>query len=349
MSFIPGSGLMRDYFLRRFLLIIPTMIGLTLIVFAITRFVPGGPVEQAMMRMRQQSMEGSGKGGGPRGDSALSEEQLKQIKAFYGFDKPWYSAYVSWLGNLCIGDMGTSTRYMEPVSGLITERLGVSTYFGIMTLLVSYGVCIPLGILKALRHRTFLDMASSVLIFAGYAVPAFALAVLLVVFLAARAKWFPIGGFTSPGFDDMTLFGRVADIAHHTALPLLCYFVGQFAFLTMLKKNSLMDNMAADFVRTAVAKGCSFGEAVRKHALRNSFIPVATSLGHELGLFLTGSFLIESIFDIDGFGMLSYQSVVDRDYPVVMGALVVGAALTLLGNILSDFLVALTDPRVRFD
>jgi microcin C transport system permease protein len=341
---------MRDYFIRRLLLIIPTMVGLTLLVFAITRFVPGGPMEQAIYRFREAAMEGHGKGGGgPRGDTSLSEEQLKKIKAFYGFDKPWYIAYWDWLKNVCMGNLGESTRYMEPVWDLIQERLGISTYFGLMTLFVSYGVCIPLGILKALRHRTPLDSISSALIFAGYAIPPFTLAALLVVFPAARWGWFPMSGFKGPDYDDLSLMGKSWDILKHTTLPLICYFVGGFAFLTMLKKNSLMDNLAADYIRTAVAKGCSYSQAIRRHALRNSFIPIATSLGHELGLFLTGTFLIEYIFDIDGIGLLGYNSLMDRDYPVVMGVLFLTALLTLLGGVLSDFLVAMTDPRVRFD
>jgi microcin C transport system permease protein len=341
---------MRDYFLRRFLLIVPTMLGLTLVVFGITRFVPGGPIEQALMRARQASLEGSARAGGASGSSTeLSEDQLKSLKAYYGFDKPWPLAYLDWLGKVSTGDLGKSTRYNEPVWGLIQERLPISTYFGIMTLLLSYGICIPLGMLKALKHRTPIDTWSSALIFAGYAVPSFALAALLVVFCGARWKWFPTRGFTSDGFDDMGLLAKAGDIAQHTTLPLICYLIGAFAFLTVMKKNSLMDNLAADFMRTAVAKGSSFAQAVRRHALRNSFIPIATSLGHEIALFVTGSFLIESIFDIDGIGLLGYTAIVDRDYPVVMGELVIAALLTLLGNILSDFLVALTDPRVRFD
>jgi microcin C transport system permease protein len=340
---------MRDYFIRRLLLIIPTMLGLTLLVFAITRFVPGGPLEQAMMQFRQANLEGEGKGGGVRGSSTLSQEQVNELKKFYGFDKPWYLAYADWLKNLCMGNLGMSTRYSEPVTSIIREKLGVSTYFGVVSLLVSYGICIPLGILKALKHGRHVDVWSSVLIFAGYAIPPFTLAALLVVFPAARWKWFPVGSFTSPEFDDLSTLGKVMDIAHHTALPLTCYLAGAFAFLTMLKKNSLMDNLAADYIRTAVAKGCSFSQAVRRHALRNSFIPIATSLGHEITLFTAGSILIETIFDIDGFGLLSFNSLMDRDYPIVMGVLVFTALLTLLGNILSDFLVALTDPRVRFD
>jgi len=340
---------MRDYFLRRFLLIIPTMIGLTLLVFAITRFVPGGPMERAVMQFRMASSEGGSSGGPGAGSSTLSEDQLNQLKAFYGFDKPWPLAYADWLGKVCMGDLGTSTRYMEPVSDLIAERLPVSTYFGLMTFLLSYGICIPLGVLKALRHQRPVDTWSSVFIFAGYAIPSFALGALLVVFLAARWQWFPVSGFVSDEFDDLSLIGKAVDILHHTALPLVCYMIGSFAFLTMMKKNSLLDNLAADYIRTAVAKGCDFGQAVRRHALRNSFIPIATSLGHNLTLFIAGSFLIESIFDIDGFGLLGYQSLLDRDYPVVMGQLVIVGLLTLVGNILSDFLVAMTDPRVRFE
>ena len=339
---------MRDYFLRRLLLIVPTLLGLTVLVFAITRFVPGGPMEQAMMRMRMAGEHGGGRGG-MGGSSQLSDDQIQQLRVQYGFDKPWPQAYLRWLTRLAQGDLGNSTRYQEPVLDLIAERLPVSTYFGLMTMLISYAVCIPLGIVKALRHRMPVDSLSSLIIFAGYAVPPFTLAALLVVFLGARWKWFPTRGFTGENFDGLSLWGKVGDIAHHTALPLMCYLVGAFAFLTMMKKNSLMDNLAADFVRTAVGKGCTFGQAVRRHALRNSFIPIATSLGHELTLFVTGSFLIESIFDIDGFGLLGYQSLLDRDYPVVMGVLVVTGLVTLLGNILSDFFVALTDPRVRFE
>ena len=341
---------MRDYFIRRFLLIIPTMIGLTMLVFAITRFVPGGPVEQAVMRARQASAEG-GRGGGARGggQTELSEDQLNKLKAYYGFDKPLPLAYLSWLGKVCQGDLGTSQRYNVPVWELIRERMPVATYFGVVTLVLSYLVCIPLGMLKALKHRTTLDTSSSALIFAGYAIPNFALGALLVVFLATRWKWFPSRGFTSEDFDDLTTMGKAWDILRHTTLPLVCYLIGDFAFLTMMKKNSLMDNLAADYMRTSVSKGSTFAQAVRRHALRNSFIPIATSLGHALSVFVAGSFLIEVVFDIDGLGLLGYDALLGRDYPIVMGELVVVALITLLGNILSDFFVALTDPRVRFD
>jgi microcin C transport system permease protein len=226
--------------------------------------------------------------------------------------------------------------------------LPVSAYYGVVTLILTYLICIPLGIFKAVRHNSLTDNLTSILVFIGYAVPGYVLGAILVVFLAARLEWFPVGGFVSYDFGDLSFWGKVGDLLHHSVLPLVCYLIGSFAFVTFLMKNHLMDNLAADYVRTAVAKGISFKDAVMKHALRNSMIPIATNLGHEISFLLMGSFLIESIFDIDGFGLLGFDSVVARDYPVVMGVLLFGAVLMLAGNILSDILVALVDPRVRF-
>jgi microcin C transport system permease protein len=172
---------------------------------------------------------------------------------------------------------------------------------------------------------------------------------LLAVYLAARMGWFPTGGFTSENFDSLPLGQKVWDVIHHAILPLICYMVGAFAFMTMLMKNNLMDNLAADYVRTAIAKGASYKQAVLRHALRNSLIPIATTLGHIVSVFVAGSLLIELIFEINGFGLLGYNSIMDRDYPLVMGILFVSVILLTLGNIISDFLVALTDPRVRFE
>ena len=247
------------------------------------------------------------------------------------------------------GNFGQSTRYGEPVLLVITERLPVSTYFGLLTFLITYIVCIPLGIFKAVRHNTLSDDISSILIFVGYAVPGYALGSLLLLFFSVKLDWLPMGGLTSSGFDELSAWEQVKDLAIHTFQPLCCYLIGGFAFVTMLMKNHLMDNLASDYVRTAMAKGVSFGVAVRKHALRNSLVPLATNVGHQVTLFVTGSFLIETIFDIDGFGLLGFNSVIDRDYPVVMGVLTLSATLMLIGNVLSDALVALVDPRVRFE
>jgi microcin C transport system permease protein len=218
----------------------------------------------------------------------------------------------------------------------------------LITLVVTYTVCIPLGILKAIKHRTLMDNATSVLVFMGYAVPGYVLGALLLLFFAARLGWFPMGGFTSFNFDDLSAWGKVKDLANHSLLPLSCYLVGSFAITTLLMKNHLMDNLAADYVRTALAKGVSFKRAVLNHALRNSLIPIATTFGQNITLLVSGSFLIETIFDINGFGLLGITSILDRDYPVVMGVIFLASLLLLVGNILSDVLVAMIDPRIRF-
>ena len=474
---------MRDYFIRRLLLIPPTLLGISIMVFAITRLAPGGPLEQAMMQMQQVSEEGGG-GLNSGSEQALSEDQLEQMKRLYGFDKPHWEAYLIWLGVLpretefrqirfidnelelaervslpsfslveldwdgdgylqrqevpshlnkyinfsrfdhnrdgeidgleadtpaariegarekiilqrdgkggvrlenyfdllgnwkvrmkvkdpekpnripvaelymtryegvLQGNFGQSTRYGEPVLSVITDRLPVSTYFGLLTFLITYIVCIPLGIFKAVRHNTLSDDISSILIFVGYAVPGYALGSLLLLFFSVKLDWLPMGGLTSSGFDKLSAWEQVKDLAIHTFQPLCCYLIGGFAFVTMLMKNHLLDNLSSDYVRTAMAKGVSFGVAVRKHALRNSLVPLATNVGHQVTLFVTGSFLIETIFDIDGFGLLGFNSVIDRDYPVVMGVLTLSASLMLIGNVLSDALVAVVDPRVRFE
>ncbi len=339
---------MRDYFIRRLLLIPPTLLGVTLLVFLVTRFAPGGPVEQAIMAAQSADMGGGSSAVRGMARGAISEEQLKNLKAYYGYDKPVFVAYFQWLGRVARGDLGDSFRYGEPVSIVILQRVPVSLTYGGITLVLVYAICIPLGIVKAIRHRTWLDSSSSVLIFVGYAIPGYALGAILVVYLAARAGWFPMGGFTGRDFDDLSFLGKVADFARHATLPLICYLIGRFAFVTLLMKNQLMDNLAADYVRTAVSKGVSFKQAVFKHAFRNSLIPIATDFGGSFSLLIGGSFLIEVIFDIDGMGLLGYNSVVDRDTMVVMGVLLITAILVLLGNIIGDILVALADPRVSF-
>lgn len=340
---------MRDYFIRRFLLIPPTLLGITLIVFLITRVVPGGPLERAIMEMQQADMaSGRSAGSGSGGNMAISEEQLQQLKAYYGFDKPAIVSYGLWLGKVVTGDLGKSYRYNEPVWDIIRDRFPVSLFYGLITLVITYSISIPLGILKAINHRTLLDNVTSVFIFMGYAVPGYVLGALLLLFFAARLEWFPMGGFTSYNFVDLTLGGKILDLARHAVLPLMCYLVGSFAVTTLLMKNHLMDNLAADYIRTAIAKGVSFRQAVLRHALRNSLIPIATTFGQNITLLVTGSFLIETIFDINGFGLLGLTSIFDRDYPVVMGIIFLASLLLLLGNILSDALVALVDPRIRF-
>jgi microcin C transport system permease protein len=340
---------MRDYFLRRLLLIPPTLIGVTIIVFAITRFVPGGPLERAIMEMQMMGSDGGTTSGMVSGqDMAISDDQLELLKEYYGFDKPVLESYVVWLGKVVRGDLGESYRYNEPVLDVISERFPISLYYGIVTLIITYAVCIPLGILKAIRHKTVVDTVTSMLIFTGYAIPGYALGSLLLLLFSVKLDWFPMGGFVSFDFADMSLGGQVVDLLQHSVLPLICYLIGSFALVTLLLKNHLMDNLAADYMRTAVAKGVSFRKSVTGHAMRNSMIPIATTFGQNITLLVSGSFLIETIFDIDGFGLLGLTSIIDRDYPVVMGVVLLGSFLLLVGNIISDFLVALVDPRIRF-
>jgi microcin C transport system permease protein len=338
---------MRDYFIRRFLLIPPTLLGVTIIVFAITRLVPGGPLERAIMESQQFSNSGavSQMAGA---DMALSEAQLKKLKEYYGFDKPVLESYLDWLGKVVLGDLGSSYRYNEPVWDVIRDRFPVSLYYGLVTLVITYIVCIPLGVLKAIKHKTVVDNVSSILIFVGYAIPGYALGSLLLLYFSVRLEWFPMGGFISLSFEEKDVIGKTMDLINHSILPLICYLIGSFALVTLLLKNHLMDNLASDYIRTAIAKGVSFRQAVTRHAMRNSMIPIATTFGQNIVLLVSGSFLIETIFDIDGFGLLGLTAILDRDYPVVMGVVLLASVLLLIGNIISDILVALVDPRIRF-
>jgi microcin C transport system permease protein len=341
---------MAAYFIRRLLLIIPTFLGITIMVFTITRFVPGGPIERIIAQARQmQSIDGGSQSTGGNQTQPLSEDQIDELKRYYGFDKPVVVSYFLWLGKVLTGDLGTSTRYYDPVWDMILERIPISLYFGLISMVIVYGVCIPLGIAKAIGHKSAFDNISSMVVFVGYAVPGWVIGVLMLVLFASRWEFFPLGGMVSDGFEDFGMIQQGLDILWHTILPLLAYVLGSFTVMTFLMKNTLMDNLSADYVRTAIAKGLPFKKAVFRHALRNSLIPIATSFGNNVSVVLSGSFLIEKVFNINGMGLLGYESVVERDYPVVMGILVISSLLFMIGNILSDVCVALVDPRVKFE
>lgn len=346
-----GAAVVTAYFIRRVLLIIPTFFGITVMVFVITRFVPGGPIERIIAQTRQMgTIEGAAAAGGASRSQTqpLSDSQIRELEKYYGFDKPVLVSYILWMGKVLRGDLGVSTRYYDPVWDMIRQRIPISLYFGLISLVMVYGICIPLGIAKAVRHKSVFDNASSIAVFIGYAIPGWVIGVVLLVVFASHWEIFPLGGMVSDDFEDLTLWGRVVDIAWHTALPLVAYMIGSFTVLTFLMKNTLMDNLAADYIRTAVAKGLPFRRAVFRHALRNSLIPIATSFGNNISVILSGSFLIEKVFNINGMGLLGYESVVERDYPVVLGILVISSLLFMIGNILSDICVVLVDPRVTF-
>jgi len=446
---------MKAYFIRRFLLVPITLLGVTVIVFALTRFMPGSPMERAMQRATQTD-ENTKSSNGNESQGGLSDAQLEELEEEYGYDKTIPVAYMQWLGliprersisksditkreedtigaaivtdpenetlvvlkgsgrqvkvhkdkpeealfvdngekvadsswtvridtpkeraerwvrrndgvtadapkepyravvykkrfsGLLQGDLGRSSTYQDKVSDMILARVPIAVYFGLLSTIIIYSICIPLGIVKAIKHRTFLDNATSVMVFVGYSIPGFALGAILLVYLGARIGWFPLFGLMSPDAEELSFWGKVKDLAHHTVLPLSCYIVGGFAYTTMMMKNNLMDNLAADYVRTAVAKGVSFRRAVFKHAFRNSFIPIATSLGGLITIFVGGSMLVETVFDIQGFGLLQFQAIMNRDQSVIMGTLTIAAFLMIVGNILSDIIVAMIDPRIKF-
>jgi microcin C transport system permease protein len=344
---------MTAYFIRRFLLIIPTFIGITLAVFVVMQFVPGGPVERQIMRYQMAAMAEGGGGGMSvtgRGSNALPEEQIEEIRRYYGFDKPIHIRYAKWLWNVVHLDLGTSYIYQDPVWDVIKSRFPISIFLGLTGFILSYVVCVPLGVIKAVRHGSRFDFFSSVIVFLGYAVPGWALGTALLVLFGGGSYWslFPLGGFRPDNWEYLSVWGKITGQLQHMALPVFCYMVGAFATETILTKNSLMENLGQDYVRTAFAKGLSERRVIFVHALRNSLIPLVTGLGNAISLILAGSFLIERVFNIDGMGYLGYTAILQRDYPVALGILVIGSLLMLVGNILSDIIYALVDPRIRF-
>ncbi len=443
---------MKTYIIRRLLLMPLTLLGVTFLVFCVTRLVPGGPVDQMTQEQTMGAL--SGEKATAQGDTNISEDDLERLEEQFNLQEPTGTAYLQWLGilpkktliskaefpsggqetvltlsdsgrfvrigkpdegktphlleyqhgdvkelstegwtialesprdraerwakrqrtdnettiadkaagyrwraiawqenydGILQGTFGNSFKYNEPVIDMIAERIPVSLYFGILSAIITYAVSLPLGILKAIRHKTWFDNITSILIFLGYAVPGFALGAVLVVYFGARLEWFPLCGLTSSGFEHMGFWEQVRDLAHHTVLPLVCYVISTFAVTTMMMKNNLMENLSSDYVRTAMAKGVTFRQAVYGHAFRNSFIPLATTLGTLISTIIAGSMLIERVFDIQGFGMLSYQALMDKDYSLIMATLLLTSFCMMLGNLLADIVVACVDPRVKFD
>lgn len=340
-----------DYFVKRLLLVFPTFIGITVLCFLLIQFVPGGPVEQAIMRIR-----GIAAGEAVAGEGAsvtISEAQRKQIEAYYGFDQPVYKRYWDWLVKDRIGMQMHSYRFPEKTAWeLIRERFRVSLIFGVTGFVLSYLVCVPLGIAKALRHNSAFDLLSSVAVFVGYAIPPFALGMVLKMLFCGTMDtfWdiFPIAGFHSENFARLSAAGKIKDIFMHMFLPVLCYIAGNFAVLTLLMKNSLIEQVSRDYVRTVLAKGGSFTRAVWGHAVRNALIPIATGISGILTVMFAGSVIIEQVFEIPGMGRLSLEAIIGRDYPVFMGILALTSILGLLGNVLADFLYVIIDPRINF-
>ena len=427
---------MATYFLRRILLMIPTFLGSTVLVFTILQLAPGGPLEQTILQLQMGGMTGGGEGGvtstDMMGGSALPASALKDLKRFYGFDKPIYQRYLIWLGlwpreikhrdftispgqfqvekrvgkkdgqiwrvdvkdnqdgslmvyeksgnqsdiwvatvveskedgtreavifqhefsGILTGNLGRSYTYMRPVTEVMRPRFKISLLFGLTGMFLSYLVCIPLGIRKALNHGSVFDFGSSVIIFIAYSIPGWALGGVLLVLFGGGSFWdvFPLGGFRSPVeiWETLTWYEKIIDQVHHMILPIIAWSIASFATMTVLMKNSLLENLSQDYIRTAFAKGLREKRVVWIHAMRNSVIPIASGIGHIIGVVIAGSYFIERVFNIDGFGKMAFEAVLQRDYPITLGFLVIVVLIRLIGNIISDLALATVDPRIRF-
>jgi microcin C transport system permease protein len=340
---------MTGYFIRRFLLIIPTFLGITVAAFIVMQLVPGGPVERQILRYKMSQAGEGGGGGGGRGVE-IPKEAIEELQRYYGFDKPIYVRYGKWLWNVLHLDLGRSYVYQDPVWDVIKARFPVSIFLGLTGFTLSYLVCIPLGVWKAVKHGSKFDFVSSLVVFLGYSIPGWALGTALLVLFGGGSFWniFPLGGFRPDNWEYLGFFEKITQQLYYMFLPVLCYMIAEFATLTILTKNSLMENLGQDYVRTAFAKGLNERRVIFVHALRNSLIPLATGFGTVFSLILAGSFLIEKVFNIDGMGFLGYNAILQRDYPVALGILVVSSLLMLIGNIASDIVYVIVDPRIRF-
>ncbi len=327
------------------MLMIPTFLGITVLTFFLINMAPGGPVEQKLQQMR------FGAAGKNRlGETGVSQEVIKALEKQYGFDKPVHERYMIWLKNIATLDFGQSFTYEEPVIDVILSKFPVSLQFGIASLLLTYIVCIPLGVMKATRAGKLFDKVSGILLYFSYSIPSVVLGIFLIVFFAGTGyfSWFPIGGLHSDNYADLSFWGKFLDRADHFVLPLICYMIGGFTELTMLMRNSMLDVIKSDYVRTARAKGISERVVIYKHALRNALIPVATGLGGFFAVFLAGSIIIETIFNLDGIGLLGYKSALERDYNVVMGLTFLSSMVLLIGRLFSDIVYVIIDPRIDF-
>ena len=344
---------MGKYLLRRILMLIPTLLGITIVVFGIINLAPGSPVEQKIQQMQFAGADGQGTtsaGSSSKRRTAVSKEVIEALKKQYGFDKPIHIRYWIWLKNLSKFDFGESFSYEEDVVDVISSKLPVSLQFGVVSLILSYLISIPFGILKAIKDGSKFDQLSSFILFVAYSIPGFMLAIFFIVFLSGGSFFdiFPIGGLYSDFYDEMNTWERIWDRVYHFVLPLTCYVIGSFTTLTILMKNSLIEEIRKDYIRTARAKGLSEKVVYLKHALRNALIPIVTGLGSFLSVFFAGSLLLEKIFQLDGMGLLGFNSLLSRDYNVLMGLVFIQALLMLVGNIISDIAYVLVDPRIDF-
>ena len=351
---------MGTYILKRVLLIIPTLFLILLTNFIVIQIAPGGPVEQAIQQAEAfQGMGGSGSaetaaaGSTPyQGAKGLSDEMVAKIEAQYGFDKPIHERFWLMLSSYLQFDFGTSFFKDKPVTQLLWEKLPVSLSLGLWSTLLIYLVSIPLGIKKARQHGLIFDKATSILLAIGYAIPAFAFAILLIVFFAGGSyfQWFPLQGLVSENFDQLSLLGKIKDYFWHMTLPLLAMVIGGFAGLTYLTKYSFMEELNKQYVLAARSKGLTESRVLYGHVFRNAMLIVIAGLPEALiGIFFVGNLFIEIIFNLDGLGLLGFEAIVQRDYPVIFGTLFIFTLLGLVLRLISDVLYQVIDPRINFE
>lgn len=355
---------MMFYIGKRLLLIIPTLFGILLLNFVVIQAAPGGPVEKTLAEL--QGMQGSGAGGSfaggamdtlsnnsdYRGSQGLPPELIERIEKMYGFDKPAHERFWLMIKNYATFNFGESYYRDRSVTELIIERLPVSISLGLWSTLIAYFVSIPLGIRKALHDGSRFDVWSSTAIVIGFAVPSFLLGIMLIVLFAGGSyfEWFPLRGLTSDNFDELSLTGKILDYLWHITLPTIAVVIGSFATLTMLTKNSFLDEIRKQYVQTARAKGLTENQVLYRHVFRNAMLIIIAGFPAAfIGMFFTGVLLIEFIFSLDGLGLLGFESVINRDYPVVFGTLFIFTLIGLLLKLVSDLTYMWVDPRIDFE
>ncbi|PRD44184.1 microcin ABC transporter permease [Phyllobacterium phragmitis] len=362
---------MGAYILRRLLLMIPTMFGIMAISFAVVQFAPGGPVERVIAQLSGQGgdaldrlsggsgdmgqgsgFDTSGANSRYRGAQGLDPQFIASLEKQFGFDKPPLERFGLMLWNYMRFDFGRSYFRDIGVLDLILEKMPVSISLGLWLTLLSYAISIPLGIRKAIKDGSQFDVWTSAVIIVGYAIPSFLFAILLIVLFAGGSffDWFPLRGLTSPDFDQLSLWGKIVDYLWHIALPVTALVLSAFATTTLLTKNSFLEEIRKQYVTTARAKGLTERQVLYRHVFRNAMLIVVAGFpGAFISAFFTGSLLIETIFSLDGLGLLGYQSVLNRDYPVVFANLFIFSLLGLIVGLLSDLLYTWIDPRIDFE
>ena len=333
---------MGTYILKRILLFIPTLIAITIVTFSISRLAPGDPAEMKA---------GIGGSGDRQANREVTEEIVQMIRAQWNLDKPIHEQYFIWVKNLMVLDFGTSFKDRKPVFEKIMERLPVTLGMNLVSIVLAYLIAIPIGIYSASHPGTFLDRASSTTLFMLYSLPSFWIGTLSIVFLANPdyLNIFPPSNLYSTDYSESwSLIDKIADVAWHLTLPMLVYTYASFAYISRQMRGAMLESIRQDYIRTARAKGLGERAVIFKHALRNSLIPIITLLAGLLPGLIGGSIIVERIFTIPGLGLLGFQALLERDYPIIMANLTIGAVLTMVGVLVADLLYSVVDPRIAF-